>query len=237
MLRIMELIPVQELDLKIDEAKKQIEAKKQKYLRMKKDVEGEAELLEKKSALLKNIKLRKLKAEHEVEDLNSKIKVTELKMQNAGVTPKDYSALEKMLNTYKAQADEHETKILSDMEKIEALTADIEKSTKVVAGRKEHLGMVKTRIQEEVIGDKKQLELIVTERKQASQKVDTSVLVKYEDLRNRKKGQVLFGIESPACPKCGMGVPAGVLGSIKTTVEAEACDNCGVYLYWTGPRE
>ena len=40
MLRIMELIPVQELDLKIDEAKKQIEEKKQKYLRMKKDVEA-----------------------------------------------------------------------------------------------------------------------------------------------------------------------------------------------------
>ena len=81
---------------------------------------------------------------------------------------------------------EHE----KDLANIEKAKANLVKAqSAVVAGRKEHLGMVKTRIQEEVIGDKKQLELIVTERNQASQKVDTSVLVKYEDLRNRKKGQ------------------------------------------------
>lgn len=237
MLYCKELIPVQELDLKIDEAKKQIEAKKQKYLRMKKDVEGEAELLDKKSALLKKIKLRKSQTEHEAEDLNNKIKVTEIKMQNAGVSPGDYTRLEKMLVNLKSQLDEQETKVLSDMEKIETLTADIEKSTKVVAGRKEHLEIVKSRIQEEIIGDKKQLELIITERNQASLKVETKVLTLYEDLRNKKKGQVLFGVDAPACPKCGMGIPAGKLGAIKASEDAEACDNCGTYLFWVGARE
>ncbi len=237
MLECKQLIPLQELDLKIDAAKKQIEDRKLKFLHMQKDVEGEATLLEKKQALLKNIKLRKSKAEHEAEDLNNKIKVNDMKMQNAGVSPKDYAAFEKMSVNLKKQLDEQETKILSDMEKIEVLTADIEKSTKVLAGRKQHLEMVKTRTSEEIIGDKKQLELITTERNQASLKVNAAVLNKYEELRKKKKGQVLFGIESPACPKCGMGIPAGALSAVKASEEAEVCDNCGVYFYWIGPRE
>lgn len=237
MLNCKQLIPLQELDLKIDSAKKQIEEKKQKFLRMQKDVSEEANLLEKKIALLKNIKLRKNKSEHDAEDLNQKIKVNEMKMQSAGVSPKDYSAFEKMSSNLKQQLDELETKILSDMEKIEVLTADIDKSEKVLAGRKQHLEMVRMRTSEEIIGDKKQLELVNTERKQASLNIKANILTKYEDLRNKKKGQVLFGIDSSACPKCGMGVPAGTLGAIKASEEAEACDNCGVYLYWTGPRE
>ncbi len=237
MLECKQLIPLQELDLKIDAAKKQIEERKQKFLHMQKGVTEEAELLEKKKALLKNIKLRKSKAEHEAEDLNNKIKVNDMKMQNAGVSPKDYAAFEKMSANLKKQLDEQETKILSDMEKIEVLTADIDKSTKVIAGRKEHLEMVKTRTSEEIIGDKKQLELIVTERNQASLKVNANLLTKYEELRKKKKGQVLFGIESAACPKCGMGIPAGTLSAIKASEDAEACDNCGVYFYWIGPRE
>lgn len=237
MLNCKQLIPLQELDLKIDATKKQIEEHKQKFLRMQKDVNEEALLLEKKSALLKKIKLRKNKAESEAEVINNKIKINDMKMQSAGVSPKDYAAFEKMSETLKKQLDEQETNILSDMEKIEALTADIDKSTKVVAGRKQHLEMVKTRTQEEIIGDKKQLELITTERNQASLKINANILTKYEDLRNKKKGQVLFGIDSAACPKCGMGIPAGTLGAIKSSDDAESCDNCGIYFYWIGPKE
>ncbi len=237
MLDCKQLIPLQELDLKIESARKQIEEKKQKYLRMQKDVTEESTLLDKKNALLKNIKLRKSKAEHEAEDLNQKIKVNDMKMQSAGVSPKDYAAFEKMSVNLKKQLDEQETNILSDMEKIEVLTADIEKSTKVLGGRKQHLEMVKIRTSEEIIGDKKQLELIVTERNQASLKIEAKILTKYEELRKKKKGQVLFGIDTSACPKCGMGLPAGVLSSIKSSQEAEKCDNCGIYVYWTGPRE
>ena len=136
MLDCRQLILLQELDLKIDEVKKQIEEKKQKFLRMQKDVSNEEALLEKKCSLLKNIKLRKNKAELEADDLNHKLKTNELKMQRAGVSPKDYAAFEKMSATLKKQLDEEETKILTDMEKIELLTADIDKNTKMVAGRK-----------------------------------------------------------------------------------------------------
>lgn len=237
MLDCKQLISLQELDLKIDAAKKQIEEKKQKFLRMQKDVGNEAALLDKKIALLKNIKLRKSKAEHEAEDLNQKIKVNDMKMQSAGVSPKDYAAFEKMSVNLKKQLDEQETSILSDMEKIEVLTEDIEKSTKVLEGRKLHLEMVKNRTSEEIIGDKKQIELISTERKQNSLAIDSKVLTKYEELRNKKKGQVLFGIDTGACPKCGMGLPAGTLSAIKSTNEAKSCDNCGIFVYWTGPRE
>lgn len=237
MLQCKQLIPLQELDLKIDAAKKQIDEKKNKIAKMQKQIEEEATLLEKKKALLKNIQLRKRKAESEVTDLSQKLKVNEIKMQSAGLPKNAYTALEKEVDVLKQKIDEQETKILSDMEKIEILEEDTAKGDKVIVGRREHFAQVKQRVTDEILGDKKELELIITERRQNTLKIDSTVLTKYEELRNRKKGQVLFAVDGNSCPKCGMNIPVGTLNSIKGSEDADSCENCGVYLYWNGARE
>jgi hypothetical protein len=60
------LVPLQDLDLKIDAAKAQIEERKQKIQRMQNEIEADGQLIEKKLALLKKIQLRRRKAETEV---------------------------------------------------------------------------------------------------------------------------------------------------------------------------
>lgn len=231
------LIPLQELDLRIDSAKDQIEEKKQKVVRMQNEIEADAQLIEKKQALLKKIQLRRRKAETELNDLNQRIKVSEIKMQGAGMSPNVYSALEKELVLMRAKASEEEGKILEDMEKIETLEADTAKGLKIVAGRRDHLEQVKARISDEILGVKKEAELVQTQRSQVSLKIDGEILEKYEELRRKKKGQVVYPVENPSCPACGMGLASGFLSSVTAHDGAECCSNCGVLLYWTGYRD
>ncbi|HNX75729.1 MAG TPA: hypothetical protein PLM07_03385 [Candidatus Rifleibacterium sp.] len=236
MIQCKPLIPLQELDLKIDAAKAQIEEKKQKILRMQNEIDADAQLIEKKLALLKKIQLRRRKAESEVNELNQQITYGELKMQSAGMAPATYKALEKEQNARRAKISIEESKILEDMEKIEMLEKDTAKGQKVVAGRRDHLVLVKTRVSEEITGIRKEIDLIQTERSQVSLKIAADLLEKYEELRQRKKGQVIFAIETPSCPACGMGLPGGFLGSITSHEDSEPCSNCGVLLHWTGQR-
>lgn len=237
MIQCKTLIPLQELDLKIDAANGQIEEKKQKAARMHSEIESDAALLEKKQALLKKIQLRRRAAETEFDSLNTAIKSSQLKLESAGMPPAAYSALERELTAQKSKASEIESKILEDMEKIETLEADIAKGEKVVAGRKEHLAQVKSRISDEVLVVKREIEELKTRRGQCSLAIETGILEKYEELRQKRRGQVLFPFENSSCPACGMGLPAGFMSSIVTHDGAESCSNCGALLYWTGVRD
>ncbi len=230
------LIPLQELDLKIDAAKAQIEERKQKILRMQNEIEADGQLIEKKLALLKKIQLRRRKAETEVNDLSQQAKLAEMKMQTAGLSPASYKALEKELAAKRARISEEEGKILEDMEKIETLEKDTVKGQKVIVGRREHLELVKTRIAEEITGIRKEIDLVQTERSQVSLKIESDLLEKYEELRHKKRGQVVFPTENPSCPACGMGLPGGFLSAVTSHEGSEPCSNCGVLLYWTGQR-
>jgi predicted nucleic acid-binding Zn-ribbon protein len=225
------------MDLKIDAAKEQIEERKQKIVRMQNEIENDAQLVDKKVALLKKIQLRKKKAETALQETGHSIRAAEMKMQNSGVSPNVYSALERELAGLKSRNSEIETSILEDMEKLEVLEKDTQKGAKVIAGRREHLEQVKARVTDEILAIKKQIELLKTERSQISLKIDADRLEKYEELRQRKKGKVLFGVDSPSCQACGMGLPAGFVSSITTSDEADYCSNCGVFLYWTGLKD
>ncbi len=236
MIPVKKLVPLQNLDLKIDAANAAIEEKKQKILKMQKEIDAAAELAEKKKALLKKIQLRRRTAETSLNEVNDSIKASDIKMKSAGLSPASYAALEKEIKLLRSKYSELETAVLEDMEKIEKLEHDIPKEEKVVAGRKIHLEEVKARVTDEILGLKKEIELFKTERSQASLNIESDSLELYEDLRQQLKGRVIFPIETPACPGCGMALPGGFVSAASAHDGAEKCTNCGRLLYWTGDR-
>lgn len=237
MIQYKNLVSLQEFDLKVDAAKESIEEKKQKILKMQTEIDSDAQLLEKKQALHKKIQLRKRTLESDLNELHLSLRAAEMKIQNSGVTPNVYAALEKEIVVLKGRISEAETRVLEDMEKIETLEKDNEKGVKVVAGRREHLAQVKSRISDEIAGIRKEIDLFQTQRSQASLSIESDLLEIYETLRQKKRGRVLAGIDSLACPACGMALPAGFATSLTSSDEADACPNCSVLLYWTGPKE
>jgi predicted nucleic acid-binding Zn-ribbon protein len=230
------LVPLQEFDLKIDAANASINEKKKKLVRMHKDIEADSELIAKKKALLQKIQLRKRAAENELASVSEKIKTSGDKQMSAGIDPSSYSALEKEIKALKDKEGELETAILEDMEKIETLEKDTAKGDKVVAGRKIHLQEVEGRINDEILALKKEIEIFKTQRSQIALKIDSDSLELYEDLRQQKKGRVIFDAEEASCPACGMSLPDGFVSSVSSHDEAEKCSYCDVLIHWTGQR-
>ncbi|GAB4270040.1 MAG: hypothetical protein Kow0029_06530 [Candidatus Rifleibacteriota bacterium] len=237
MIPVKNLIPLQELDLKIDAANASIEEKKQKILKMQKEIDSDLELVNKKKALLKKIQLRKRAAENDLAAINDEIKTSELKLKSAGLSPSSYAALEKELASKKKRQGDLETSILEDMEKIEILEKDTTKGEKVLAGRKKHLEEIKARVADEIKDLRKEIDLLKTEKQQISLKIDSEQLEMYEQLRNRKKGQVIYDTEVASCPACGMGLPGSFVSAVSNHDEAEKCSYCDVLIHWTGQRD
>jgi len=228
------LLELQKFDLLIDEIDEKIRKQTEKVERLALEIGKEEELLKDKEALLKKITLRKRKGESELNATEEKIKTIDMKMRCAGVSPDTYQALQRELDSAKEKFSKLETQVLEDMEKIEILEKDIQKGTKVNAGRKLQLEESRKKAQEQTFELRKEKELLDVQRKQISLKIAADQLEIYEELRRKVNRKVLWDTDKPSCPACGMHLPESFLSSIIGFDEAEPCPHCGVYLHWTG---
>lgn len=228
---------LQDFDLRIDGLNEQINDIKKKTSRTKADIDSNDELLKKKSALLKKIKLRLQNSESDLEEHNEKARLINFKMESAGTNPGAYKALENELEALQKKIEKAENEVLEDMDKVEILTEDIQKGTKVLDGRKKHLEILTAKYQNEITGLRKEIEQFKVQRDQLSLKVKADDLEIYEELRRRKKGQVVFEVNISSCPSCGMSLPVGFVNSISSHNGCQECASCGALLHWIGARD
>ena len=231
------LLSLQEFDMKIQMLREEIDSKKQKVSRMLGSIKEDSQLLDKKSALLKKIQLRKRTAETQLESLGQNVADVKMKLERSGSNPSAYKALEKEQKILESKIDEIESSVLEDMEKIEKLSADIQKSSKVINGRGEHIEDIKKRVTGEIRELNCKIDELLTQRSQLTLKMDAQALDVYEGLRRKKNTQVVFEVSMPSCPSCGMSLPAGFVNQISSHEDCESCSNCGVLLRWTGMRD
>ncbi len=238
MIDISSLVPLQDLDLAIGKIDAKARQQEEKVAKLEGEIAKESALVEKKEALLKKIQLRKRDLEGKSASATDRIRSGELKLKSSGLSPNSYLALEKEIATARDENSDLETKILEDMEKVEVLQQDIEKSRKVVAGRKVQLEEFRKKIADQKGEIEREKDLLRTQRNQASLKIDSKILEVYETLRCKSKGQVIWFAETPGCPSCGFSFPKGfttMLVGLKN--EAEHCPNCSMLIKWVGIRD
>lgn len=68
-------------------------------------------------------------------------------------------------------------------------------------------------------------------RQQLALAVDSSVLHKYDRIRNRRHTQAVFALNGTACSSCDTAVPVQRRKMMATTGAIEVCEACGVLLY------
>ena len=234
MIECIPLLELQKYDLQIDALEVQAQSVKDRVQKLVGEIHKEEELLKNKGALLKKIALRQKKAESEMEDHSSKVRVNEVRLKSAGMSPDTYGALEREIAAAKAEISILESKILEDMDKAEFLRKDIDKAHKVLDGRRHFLEDVKRKAQGETVEINGKKDHLLTLRRQASLKIAGDLLEPYEELRAKTKGRVIWDAETPFCPSCGMSLPPGFVRSLAGTEKAEYCPSCSVLLRWTG---
>lgn len=228
------LLGLQGFDLEGDELDERIKRIQEKALRMAAEIQKSQDMLEKKTALLKKIQVRKKSLENDLENLTDKLKTCELRMKTAGITPITYVALEKELAGSKSRISEVETLLLEDMQKVETLEKDNAKQAKVIAGLRLQLEEVKKRQAGEVQDLSQAKSLVKDKRQMAAMNIPGDILQVYEELRAEKKGRVIWDTETPGCPACGFSMPAGFINPLVGANGALPCPYCGALLRWTG---
>lgn len=231
------LIPVQEIDLEIDSINSELELKKQRILKLEDTLADGLSLVEKKEALKNKIKLRIRKLELDLDTFSEKKKSDELKLSRAGITPKAYVAIEKEIKELSKKIDELESGVIENLEKVDKLEKDIASSNLQLGEQKSALEALQQAYTQDSSTSAAKISELEDAKKMTALEVETSILEQYEELRRAKKGKVVFEIDDPGCPKCGMGFSSAFLALIKAHEEYETCASCGVLLSWVGARE
>ncbi len=68
-------------------------------------------------------------------------------------------------------------------------------------------------------------------RKSLAADVESAHLLKYDRIRNRRRSQALFALDSGACSCCDTSVPVQRRSMMASTGVIEVCEACGVLLY------
>ncbi|HEY9070077.1 MAG TPA: hypothetical protein VIV61_07445 [Candidatus Ozemobacteraceae bacterium] len=228
------LLAVQAFDLAADELESRIRQRKEKIRKMEQEVGQEEQLLRKKEVLKEKLQLRKRATEKEAADLTDKIQTAELRLKSAGLTPNAYMAMQKELDRNRELLGGVENRILEDMEKLESLEKDVQKSAKLLAGRKLHLEEVKKQLSVEIAGFQQEADLQRTQKRQTSLRIPADDLEIYEEIRQKTKGKAIWDADKSGCPSCGMSLSPGYINALAGTNRAEPCPHCGVLVRWVG---
>ena len=63
--------------------------------------------------------------------------------------------------------------------------------------------------------------------------VDKALRTRYERLRTPKRARVLVSLNGATCGACNTAIPMSRRAAIKAGTVIDACENCGVILYWS----
>jgi predicted nucleic acid-binding Zn-ribbon protein len=70
------------------------------------------------------------------------------------------------------------------------------------------------------------------DRDSAAKGVDKALRVRYERLRTPKRSSVLVALNGATCGACNTAIPMSRRAAIKAGAVIDACENCGVLLYF-----
>ena len=230
--QIKMLIELQEIDGEIYNKKKVLDEVPAKMKELD-------DLLEQKSADVKNLeenskKLQLEMKEKEVEMGSKEEAIKKYQTQLSQVkTNKEYTALEKEISTIKADNSLLEEDIINLLDKIESVKGDIKKEKDVLEQEKKKIEEQKKKMEEEKKAAQVEFDDLNNKRKDFTAKVDKRVLSKYERILHNKAGLAMVPVADDACGGCNMNLPPQVVNEARLKKELTFCGNCARILYST----
>lgn len=229
------LFRVQELDLKIDEIRRNIRDEKAAYASKEKRCLEAAARLDEMRAELKKVKTRVKGIESEVEAFQSKAGQIE-KRRREITNVKQLEAMDSEAETLAAEIAAREDSQLAAYEELEkaeaaiaAQEARIEKlKADVVASR----GTAKSAVAEL----KERGKAATVDRDAALGELEEALRRDYERLRESHGGRVAFLVEEARCPACSVEIPFCHYNKLSHNRERFfPCESCGRLLTYDGP--
>lgn len=229
--RMKILVSLQDCDTRIQDIKNRQQEGPIEIQKLEEDLNAIEKQMEEELTQLETHKGKRRKAEQEIDDLESRIEKTNVKLSNIK-SNKEYSAVLKEIDDLNAAKVLLEDQIIEIMEQTEALE-DRHVAIKAKRGElKEKFEKDRGRILKELKALDKGFKSLEKKRANFCQDIDVTLINRYNLLREHKEGLAISPVVKGVCQTCHMGIPPQKFNELIRGDELMTCPHCKRIMYW-----
>lgn len=225
------LVELQEIDNRLDELRAErgdlpliVEELESKFKQKK-------GLLEEKTQLLKNTKIRQKELELLIEEAKTKLEEFEEKLYQVK-TNREYDAIMAETDNTKEKLEESEEELLNTHETIEKLEEEIKQLEEELEKIGAELEENKVELEQKLTATAEEENLLNNEREIIIKKTDPEIIKTYELVRNARDGQGIARVENGVCGGCFSYIPPQKIVEIRKMEKIYTCEFCGRILVY-----
>jgi predicted nucleic acid-binding Zn-ribbon protein len=229
--KIRNLILLQDCDNNIKEVDRR---KKQAPLKIRELDEvfaGKEATFEEEGKRLEALKKQRRTLEQVVQDLESKLAKSRIKLSNIK-SNKEYTAALKEIEELEKEKGKYEEDVLQMMEEIESMEKKYLDDKNSLVESKRQFERAKEKIQNEIKELDNRSVVLEKQREELSRAVDQDLLKRYLFLKERKKGIAIGPVIGGVCQSCHMGMPPQQFIELRRGDSLLTCPSCARLLYW-----
>lgn len=172
-------------------------------------------------------------AELELQSLMSRIKESETLLMGGQVrNPKELESLQSSIEALQRQHSNVETASVEALLKSEEVATQLTRARHQLQRVQQTWSAGQTELTEEETKLKRAYLHLKKQRESLTAALDQALLQQYEQMRERKGGVAVAGVENGSCSACNVKVPSGVLSTLRSQSERLVnCPSCGRILY------
>ncbi|NTV12837.1 MAG: hypothetical protein HGA96_02705 [Desulfobulbaceae bacterium] len=234
--QIDDLRELQEVDLAIDRIDVAITSGDAELQMQREAIEKRqgaiAEFLEK----LGNGTARRQLLEGEIQESQALIKDRQNKMMKVQ-TNREYQSLLKEIEDAKNANRQREEELIKLMEQDEHLRKKNEEESALLGGEEARLAAETTSREEAAVKLATKRQKLAKDREAKLKKVRADLLRKYEQIRAKRDGLAMVGVNRGVCFGCYMNVPPQLYNELLREDKLHMCPTCNRLLYYSPDKE
>ena len=228
-------IRLQILDDRAAELTKEIAALPKHIAEIEKKLEAHQRRLEHdRAATVANQKDRK-RLEGEIQAADQKISKLKTQMMEAK-NNEQYRAFQHEIDFCQQEIRRHEDKILDLMGEFDPLEKAVKAAEASLSTEKKQVEDEKSTARERTAADRKEIDLLMVERKKILSEMDPKIASEYERIRKGRAGVAIAEVLKGRCSKCNILLRPQFLQELKRGDSVMVCESCRRMLYWNPPQ-
>lgn len=227
---LTQLVDLQNLDLEIDQIDNAIKAEQS-------GLDERISALAKREALINELQEKITSQQQESRTLEAEmadkmdhVRERQSKMMQVQ-TGREQTALLKEIEDAKKDAKEKEERIVDLMESIEKLTAQMEEEKNLLKGEKELVAEETEKVRSNIESINKGKKEKDNYRNEQAKNLKTSLLRKYDTLRQRRNGLAVVNVLDGVCQGCFMAIPPQKFNMLLKGDQMFDCPTCQRLIY------
>lgn len=224
------LIELQKLDAQLYHFKRTLDLQPAEASQLKSGQQKAAQELQTVESQYKVLEVKRNTLETDLSQKETQIRKLQTQLFQVK-TNKEYSALQKEIEGFKADQSVLEEEILKFMEEIDRIKARVQEERQALTVAQERLTRELDRIEQESRKIQADIQIIEEARGELTPNVDPAILSKYERILKRKEGIAIVPVKNEACSGCNMVLPPQMINEIHMSTRLIPCESCARILY------